>query len=80
MEYQGGPPEKSPTYVDMGSGATQERCIPVPQRVEAKPMAVETQQMDIPSAMGVQRSEDKPMAACTRYMGDDLNTGIIHLF
>ena len=34
--------------------------------------------MDIPMAVGVQQTRDRPMAACTQYLGDDLEVGAIH--
>ena len=43
-------------------------------------MVVETQRVDVPMALGMQQTEDKPMAACTRYSGDDLDTEAIHPF
>ena len=43
-----------------------------------KLVAVGTRRMDIPMSMGVQQTGDRPMAACTRYSGDDLDTEAIH--
>ena len=43
----------SPTSVDVGGGAKQERCIPIPQRTEIRPEAVGIQRMDIPMVVGV---------------------------
>ena len=79
-EYQGSPPERSPTFVNVGSRAAQKRCIPVPQQAKAKPMVVGTRRVDIPSAVGVQRSGNRPMVAYTKYMSDNLNTRVIHPF
>ena len=34
--------------------------------------------MDVPITVGIQRTVDRPMAASSRYSGDDLDTGAIH--
>ena len=78
MEHQGDPPEKSPMSIDVGGRATQERCIPIPRWAGTRAVAVGTQQMDIPMVVGVQPTGERPMAACTRYLDDNLDTGAIH--
>ena len=59
-------PRRSPTSVDMGGIADQEMCIPIPR------------QIDISIAVGVQQTWDRPVAACTRYSGDNLDIEAIH--
>ena len=41
-------------------------------------MVVGTQRMDIPMAVGVQWMIDKPMTACSRYSGDNLDIGALY--
>ena len=64
--------------VDMGDGTTQERCIPIPRWVGIGPVVVGTRHTDIPMAVGVQRTGGRPMAACTPYSGNDMDTGAIY--
>ena len=70
--------KRSIASVDVGDGATQERCIPIPRRVDTRPMAMRTRWMNFSMAVGMQRMGDRPMGACTRYLGDDLDNGAIH--
>ena len=44
----------------------------------ARPVAMGTRRTDVLMPMGMQQMGDRPMAACTRYSGDDLDTGAIH--
>ena len=78
-EHQNDPQKRSPTSIDVESRAAEQRCIPIPWWAGAKPMAMGTQQTDFLMATGMQWIEDKPMAACTRYSGDDLDTRATHL-
>ena len=65
-------------FVDAGGGATKKRCILILQRAGSRPVAVGTRQIDVSMAMGVQQTGDKPMAICTQYSGDDLDTRSLH--
>ena len=65
-------------FVDAGGGATQERCIPIPQWARAKPVAVRTRQTNFLMAVEMQQTRDRLMATGTQYLGDDLDTKAIH--
>ena len=41
-------------------------------------MVVGTRWTDVLMAIGIQRTEDRPMATGTQYSGDDLDIGAIH--
>ena len=62
----------------MGGGANHERCILIPQQTKIKLEATGTRRTDIPMVVGVQKMGDRPVAACTRYSGDDLDIEAIH--
>ena len=64
------------TSVDIGGGVDQEKCILILQRMGVRPKAARTRQTNVPIAVGVQQTEDRPMATCTRYLGDDLEWGL----
>ena len=78
MEHQEDQQKSSSASVGAEGGATQERCIPIPRQVEARLVVVGPRQTDVSIAMGMQRTRDRLMAACTRYLGDDLDTRAIH--
>ena len=78
MDYQDNPQKRSLKLVDVGGGATQERCIPIPWWIEASPATLGTQRTNFLIVVVMQQMGDKPMATCTRYLGDDLDTGAIH--
>ena len=78
MEHQGDSPEMSPTSIDVGGRATQERCIPIPQQTGIRPEVVGTRQMDIPMAVGVQQTGDRLVTTCTWYSSNDLDIEVIH--
>ena len=63
----------------MGGGVDRERCIPIPQWMGIRPEAIGTRRTDIPMVVGVQQIEDRSLAACIRYSGDDLDIKAIHL-
>ena len=79
VEHQGDPQEGSLVSVDMRGGVTQERYIPIPRWVGIRLVAAGTWQMDILIVVGMQQTGDRPIAACTQYLGDDLDTGAIYL-
>ena len=56
----------------------QERCIHIPRWTGIRLEAMGTLWTDISMAVGVQRIGNRPMAACTQYLGDDLDTKAIH--
>ena len=78
MEHQDVQQKMRHASVDVGGGVIQERCIPIPRRVGAKPVAMETQPTDVPMVMGVQQTGDKSMATCTQCLDDNLDTGALH--
>ena len=71
-------PRKSLTSVDVGGGADQERFIPILRQTGVRPKATRTQRVDNPTIVGGQQIEDRLEVACTRYLGDDLDTRAIH--
>ena len=71
-------PRRSPTSVNVGGRANQERCIPIPRRMGIRPEAIGTWRMNIPMAVGVQQTGDRPVVACTQYSSDDLNIEVTH--
>ena len=78
MEHKDNKKNMTPTSIDAGGGATQGRCIPILRQAGARPMAVGTQQMNFFMVVGMQQTGDRPMAVCTWYSGDDLDTWAIH--
>ena len=62
MEHQGDSPQRSPTSIDMGGGAAQEMCIPIPRWTGIRPEVIGTQQMGILMVVGVQKMRDRPVA------------------
>ena len=78
MEHQGDPQERSHTSINVGGGMGQERCIPIPRRTRIKPEVVGTRRTDISMVVGVRQMGNRPMAACTQYLGHDLDTKAIH--
>ena len=69
-------PRRSLISVNLGGGANQERCTSIMRWMRIILEAAGTQWMNIPMAVRVRQTGDRPVAACTRYLGDNLNIEI----
>ena len=64
--------------VDIGGGVDQERCITIPRQIGFRPEATRTRWVDNQTVVRVQQTGDRLEVACTRYLGDNLDTRAIH--
>ena len=78
VEHQDNQQKRTPVSINAGGGATYGRCIPIPRRATARLVAMGTRLLDFSITVRMQGTGDRPMAACTRYSGDNLDTGAIH--